>query len=395
MESGFQYLLQQIVGIISDDDVSVTLAVKKEIESPQETQFPSGLFENLDNPWRLVEGDRKFAIHKLTTVAYSKLIKMAWDGLNLTNAHALNVIGPNGRTSLIVAVDQQELDIMRLLLDLKANVNAQDEHGMTALHHCVELDSLAAAKLLIGKADLQMRDKYGFAAFKRCSHQNHCLPVLERQAGLSHPTGLKPVERQCPPAPQSSRNKWFVIVGDPRDAKHDNYGKSVLGDAYIVDDTSSYSPSIPLALHRTQYLISEPIPGDAKFPISRVHVVVEGRDQGWSSEFWFENRPEGSFTSNTRYGLGILRDGRIVLEYELAINKHRSKQTHCFERSWHLDNDLNDVQFCGRRSQTVTEQSHFVSMLRIGDSVAVFPNAGGEGWLNITKSAEIKIFYVE
>ncbi|KAJ5371988.1 hypothetical protein N7517_003994 [Penicillium concentricum] len=195
----------------------------------------------------------------------------------------------HGQTLLIKAVDRQLLRTIQLLIESSTNINSQDKLGKTALHYAAERDMPEIAELLVhADADLTIKDTFGLT---------------------------------ITPTTRSSRTSWSIILG----AELNSCPWSLHGD------TAWYSDAVPKIVREDKYLISETLPDTIKLPVPRVHVVIEGRDQGWSDDRWFSDRPEGSFTSDSWFELAILRDGQLVLRREWARNKHRSKTTHRFE----------------------------------------------------------------
>lgn len=75
-----------------------------------------------------------------------------------------------GYTPLHIATDGQHHDIVRMLIENGAEVNAQDREGMTALHHAVLREDIVLAEmLLLGGADQSIRDNYGLVAIDKTS----------------------------------------------------------------------------------------------------------------------------------------------------------------------------------------------------------------------------------
>lgn len=67
-----------------------------------------------------------------------------------------------GKTPLHYAVTYASIDIIPLLIEKGADVNAADESGLTPLHVAAMLDRVDEAKALLGKgADVQAKDAFG------------------------------------------------------------------------------------------------------------------------------------------------------------------------------------------------------------------------------------------
>ena len=79
-----------------------------------------------------------------------------------------------GNTALHRCVNSNHPDIARMLIDAGADVNMQDDkRGQTALHECVNSNHLDIARMLIDAgADVNIQDRGGSTALHRCAEQN-------------------------------------------------------------------------------------------------------------------------------------------------------------------------------------------------------------------------------
>ena len=74
---------------------------------------------------------------------------------------------PNGRYALNWAVWNNRVDAVKLLLELKAPIDAQNVTGFTALHHAAENGSADAAKILLAAgANTEKTNKAGVTPFE-------------------------------------------------------------------------------------------------------------------------------------------------------------------------------------------------------------------------------------
>ena len=64
-----------------------------------------------------------------------------------------------GRTPLHLAARNGHTEVVTFLVKAGADVDAEDQNGMTALHRAVAYDHIPAAKELLGKANVNARDQ--------------------------------------------------------------------------------------------------------------------------------------------------------------------------------------------------------------------------------------------
>ncbi|MBR1437053.1 MAG: ankyrin repeat domain-containing protein, partial [Synergistaceae bacterium] len=86
--------------------------------------------------------------------------------LLLENGANVQAVDERGGTVLMYAASRSEPEILKLLLDNGAEINAQDESGITALMLAVRSNSSEAIKLLLDAgAKIAIRDKDGKRAY--------------------------------------------------------------------------------------------------------------------------------------------------------------------------------------------------------------------------------------
>lgn len=322
------------------------------------------------------EKDRPIALHRFIETEFDELVAQIITKVVAFDHSLIDPTDHDEVTLLMKAADRKQLSTTKILLGSSVDVNAQDKYGKTALHYAVACDAPEIAELLVrANAGLYIKDHHDRLPVDWCSSKNTCLEIV------------KPKDRPTTPNPeatasiQSSRSDWLMVLGAPFESCD-----------WIIQGDRTLHPTV---LHKTRYLVSEAIPDNIKLPVSRIHVVVDARDQGWSHPEFFGDRPEGSFTSESSFALGIIRNGEIVLRREWARNKHRSKVPHKFDCTWYSDSTRNQghVQFAGRKPVDPDDQGDFVRRLNVGDKVAVMALSSGAGWMNIVKSAFIEIFF--
>ena len=98
-------------------------------------------------------------------------------------------------------VEEDDFDKVRIALNLKAEVNAKNEYGITPLHLAAWNNSRAVARLLISSgAEVNEKDKWGETPLHRAARYNH-LAVTEllissgAEVDVKDNRGLTPLDR--------------------------------------------------------------------------------------------------------------------------------------------------------------------------------------------------------
>ncbi|CAN1250832.1 Acyl-CoA-binding domain-containing protein 2 [Linum perenne] len=85
-------------------------------------------------------------------------------------------IDSEGRTPLHWAVDRGHRNIVELLVERNADVNAKDNEGQTALHYAVVCEREGIAELLVKQnANIDEKDNDGMSARELCELNWSCL----------------------------------------------------------------------------------------------------------------------------------------------------------------------------------------------------------------------------
>ena len=90
--------------------------------------------------------------------------------------YELMIIPPNKKAEMLMRElekDEPNLDLVRDLIALGANLDWQDYYGWTALHWCARLNHPEIARMLIDAgADVNIQNKYGSTALHFCASLN-------------------------------------------------------------------------------------------------------------------------------------------------------------------------------------------------------------------------------
>ncbi|CAG7998602.1 unnamed protein product [Penicillium salamii] len=323
------------------------------------------------------ESDRPMVLHHFVETNSDELMVKMTSKAVACDRSFLDTKDSSGRTLLMKAVDKKLRGTIQLLLQSSININAQDNNGKTALHHAVASDSPEMAEVLVqSNASLHIKDNYNRMPVDWCSSVNTCFSIVNPK---DRPTTPNPIVATS--STRSSRSDWRMVLGAPKESCQ-----------WQLRGDRTWHPT---SLREERYLISDEIPSNIKLPVSRIHVVVEGRDQGWSHPQYFGHLPDGSFTSHSTFALGILRNDQIILQREWARNKQRTTTLHTFDCTWYSDpgRNLQFAEFGGRRPVGEDDQGDFVRTLAVGDRVVLLALTDGAGWINIVKSASMEVFF--
>ena len=93
--------------------------------------------------------------------------------------------GSFGDMPLHVAAIWGDAELVTVFLDAGADINAQGEDDYTPLHYAIEQDKVEVARLLIARgASLQKKDRFGHDPFYPCSFStNEAMRVLAHENG--------------------------------------------------------------------------------------------------------------------------------------------------------------------------------------------------------------------
>jgi uncharacterized protein len=118
------------------------------------------------------------AILKPTTAELESLLSKNLIDINASDPH-------RRRTLLSFAATLDKIDMMERLLAFGADVNAQDQDGLTALSYAAKNGKVKALQLLLDrKADPLIKDAFGKIAIKYAEAGSICLILLFKALNL-------------------------------------------------------------------------------------------------------------------------------------------------------------------------------------------------------------------
>lgn len=130
------------------------------------------LLEHPVEPWPLHKG-KTTVLHRIVHHSTLEGVKTAWELLG--SKEVLEYRDAGGSTALVLASHLCGPEKAEFLINVGADVNAQDDTGRTALHYAIERDMPdLAGKLLEKHADYHIKDNDGVEALDRASAQSSC-----------------------------------------------------------------------------------------------------------------------------------------------------------------------------------------------------------------------------
>lgn len=139
-----------------------------------------------------VDTASKYGITPLYRAVRNNNLEMA--KLLLENKADINKFNHSGWTPLYSAASRNKLEMVQLLLKNNANVNKAASNGCTPLYQAAYNNNLEMAKLLLeNKADVSTADKYGWTALYWAATRNYVSMahlLLDNKAHIDAPNGI-------------------------------------------------------------------------------------------------------------------------------------------------------------------------------------------------------------
>lgn len=357
---------------------------------PSAAEELSVLLRYYDDPSALATGTRgRTMLHEVAVLGDVSVVKAI---ITRYGTRELEISDVGGKTPLVLAASHGRTDVVRYLLSIDANVNAQGGLGRTALHWAVELDDPALADIVLRhNPDQDLKTKSGQTALGMASARSRVRRLNEKSARDTH-------EVECVKT-ESARAR--VISQNPGGQDKPALMlpcKIVIGDQRTRGDVLPSMRDNIIGVGQGEFLETDPIPVSAKIPLSRIDVHITGADQGWSLWEQGHKQDRGTYRGSiTWYDLGIKRDGRLVRQVELTRNAlHVGLRT--YHGVWDLDGghlELPGEEPLSRwwRPQDYQEVRDFVRFLRPGDRVVVLGRAKDWGWTCLIAEATVSVYY--
>ena len=367
-------LLQASAESILDIDANEIFNVALETKT---AEVLGKLYECTKDSQELFKGVDKSVLHRAVITHSLPMVQTTYE--HLGNSIALEERNQFGQTPLVNAAGRQQFDIVKYLLSVGADINSQGGAGRTALHWAVEANNDRLADLLLENGvKTDITDNKGIQGLDLASARNKCRKLARAQAARPGLDSKDIREKECV---RSVQSQWQIVTGVEQTKQE-----------YI----RLGNPADRVILRQSQYLLSDPIPHDAKFPISRVEVTIEAQDQGFSDHLNGHPQDRGSYIwSHTWFDLALVRGDRTILQYEWSRNKTGLDDPHRYHCSWRLETGHDDSGTSKwRRPVDLDEAKRLVRDLRAGDRVAVVAKAQNWlAWANLVRRAEVSILY--
>ncbi|KAI1733586.1 hypothetical protein F4680DRAFT_472072 [Xylaria scruposa] len=319
-------------------------------------QALSRLLREFPDQWMLMLDKRSTLLDKAIRRGHLPIVQTI---LTIYGKGDIEVRNPNGLTPLMQAAHSGFSDIVRYLLDNGADIRAIDNGDRSVLEWCAELNNVDIVEAI----------------------WKHDAELLKPSVGSERILNMVSARNQV-------RKLWLkhdVVPELHRPTKEIQCLHSFRED---LDEARS-------EVGQGVYLESDPIPEDAKVPLSRLAISVSARDQGWSNHAADHPKDKGSIRgSHTWLDIAVKRDGDIIRQVEFTHNKLNVKEWGVYHDTWDVDEGF-EVPCKNRwplNYDTIAVKG-LMTILKPGDRICVVMRAQYPGWVCRVSRAELTAWY--
>ena len=325
----------------------------------------------------------------------------------------------SGSTAVHDAARRGHVEVMKLLAEEGADLDAKDNRGRTALHNAArnDLDTMAAVLLSAG-AGIEVKD-----------HQDQTPLLLALKAHSSNTAGLllasNALKSRCEDPELkhwAQQQPWWKFFDGQTTQYHIPYQPATAQDVfhahfclqntllsllpnashiirtileiaeYWITSKVVHAEKLRFTMHDGDfiYLRSRPIAGRAICPVQKIVVTTTSKDQGWSGAPGHGSY-DGSFTW---FNIALQREGAPVKPFNLTTNIHAGQSMKKHTMRWTQNGRLGETSDWLESNGCIhnLEIAKWVRELRRGDRIVVIPKALHRGWTNIVKRVEITVY---
>lgn len=346
--------------------------------------------------------DQTWILHRLIEFGDEfgddSLIRKAISALKRISSAFLETKDDEGYTPLKKAVELRQFSTVRILLQHGVEVNAKDSQDQTALEHVLQRDEYWDPEITLwlmeAGASLDWTNNHGLNVLRGLSSQNRCLAAFMNKIARPH---LLPTGNISILSSRYERNRAAV-----RDDQTTMYNSGV-------------EPSLSRLIRNNKpYLISSPVPANAKLPVLKMCFVIEG----WLRKSKVD--PQKNLHAEAGFYLAIMRNNQRQKLCWWARFPNEYDMPNRLECTWSADHKSNKCKNFGNRvpepyserqpflyAQKDTpwaitnsvhwhddDQEEFVREIKIGDRIALYCSSSYERE-NVTTSAHMDLFYEE
>ena len=324
----------------------------------------------------------------------------------------------SGCTALHDAAKRGHAEVVQVLADVGADLNAQCDNGRTALHFAAEenldtvIEVLKEAGTDLEKQDdddraplqiaIECRSTQAAGALVLANAVRPDLSDSDMAWAKLQPWWLYFLDNtnettgsHQPKTAHDVFHAFFCLKNTPLRLIPDHDRRiqlvqEILETAeYWIMSKSAYEASVPLrpfTEHDGDFILlrSPPIVGRNFRPVQKIIFTFTSRDQGFSDSDG-KGTYDGSFTW---FDAARQREGSSIRPFEIVKNIHAGQAFKTHTITWTSDGRLDNYPY-GADTAFVAE---WVKSLRPGDRVIVTPRALFPAWTNYVSRAEVEVY---